>query len=143
MSVPPGADGLGPALDIPYWFRGMAGELLTSGLPLNAHSNVLESRRLVKSGPGLLFGFSATTSKATAQWIQLHDKQADNPPTAGDVPVAQFQVNGAAIATGDTVAVSYIFPGRFFLYGIWIINSTTLATCTPGAADTFYDAQYF
>lgn len=122
------------------WFRGIVRELNTSGLPLNAHSNVAANALAVKSGPGLLFGFSAFTSKATAQFIQVHDTQAV--PASGAVPVAVFQINGGAIATGDHLAVSYIFPGRFFLSGIWIVNSSTAATYTAGSADTFFDAQF-
>jgi hypothetical protein len=122
------------------WFRGIVAELHSSGLPLNTSSNVAEAIRLIKSGPGLLFGFSANTSKATAQFIQLFDTH--DKPTSTSVPVAVFQINGGAIATGDNLAVSYIFPGRFFKYGIWIANSSAQAVFTVGSADCFFDAQY-
>lgn len=122
------------------WFRGIVRELHAAGLPLNAHSNVAAAVLQVKVGPGLLFGFSVNTSKATAQFIQLHDSLAA--PGSGAVPVATFQINGAAIATGNDLAVSYIFPGRFFQRGIWIANSSTQATLTAGSADCFFDAQF-
>lgn len=122
------------------WFREIIRELFTSGLPLNARSNAYENAQRIKSGAGLLFGFSAYSSLATAQFIQLHDSQAA--PATGAVPEAVFPINGAAVATGDYLAVSYIFPGRFFQRGIWVVNSTTGPTYTAGAADTFFDAQF-
>ena len=117
------------------WFRGIIRELHTSGLPLNTHSNGYENKREVKAGPGLLFGFSAYSSNAAAQFIQVHDKH--DAPATGDVPVAVFTV-----ATVSHLAISYIFPGRFHQYGIWVVNSTTGPTYTAGAADTFFDVQY-
>lgn len=117
------------------WFRDVVSELHTSGLPLNAHSNGLEKFRLVKSGPGLLFGFSAKSTNVAAQFILVFDSH--DQPGAGAVPDAVFDVGAA-----NTVAVSYIFPGRFHKYGIWLANSTTAATLTAGAADTFFDAQF-
>lgn len=122
------------------WFSGIVRELHASGLPLNAHSNVFANALPVKSGPGLLFGFSVFTSLDAAQFIQLHDSAGL--PGSGAVPVATFQINGGAIATGDHLAVSYIFPGRFFLRGIVLVNSSTANTYTAGAADSLFDAQY-
>lgn len=117
------------------WFRDVVSELHTSGLPLNAHSNALETRRFVKAGPGLVFGFSAASTNVAAQFIQLFDSH--DAPGSGAVPDAVFAVGASA-----TLAVSYIFPGRFHKYGIWLANSTTAATLTAGAADTFFDAQF-
>lgn len=122
------------------WFRQILKEMMISGLPLNASSNAVAAKFQVKPAPGLLFGFSALTSKATAQFIQVHDSMSA--PANGAVPVAVFQINGAAVATGDHLAVSYIFPGRFFKYGIWLANSSTAATLTVGSADCFFDAQF-
>lgn len=122
------------------WFRQILKEMMISGLPLNASSNKVAAAFQVKPAPGLMFGFSVLTSKATAQFIQVHDSMAA--PASGAVPVAVFQINGAAIATGDHLAVSYIFPGRFFKYGIWLANSSTAATLTAGSADCFFDAQF-
>ena len=117
------------------WFRGIVQEMLVSGLPLNSHSNGYENKRAVKTAPGLLFGFSAYSSNVAAQFIQVHDSQAA--PATGAVPVAVFTV-----ATVAHIAVSYIFPGRFMQYGIWLVNSTTGPTYTAGAADTFFDVQF-
>lgn len=117
------------------WFGGIVDELLTSGLPLNVHSPAYGNVLHVKSGPGLLFGFSAYSSNVAAQFIQVHDSH--DAPASGAVPVAVFTVAATA-----HVAISYIFPGRFHLYGIWVVNSTTGPTYTAGSADTFFDAQY-
>ena len=117
------------------WFRDTISELHTSGLPLNAHSNAYANAIRVKSGPGILFGFSAYSSNSGAQFVQVFDSH--DAPGSGDVPDAVFTV----AATGN-LAVSYIFPGRFHKYGIWIVNSTTGPTLTAGAADTFFDAQF-
>lgn len=117
------------------WFRGVVSELLVSGLPLNTHSNAYENERHVKSGPGLLFGFSAYSSNAAAQFIQVHDSH--DAPASGAVPVAVFTVGAAG-----HIAISYIFPGRFHQYGIWVVNSSTGPTYTAGTADTFFDVQF-
>ena len=121
------------------WKLILAGEF-RSGLPVNASSTVAANVLQVKSGEGMLFGFTVHTSKATAQFIQMHDSQLA--PAAGAVPVAVWQINGAAIATGNDLAVSYIFPGRWFDRGCWLVNSSTVATLTAGSADCFFDAQY-
>jgi hypothetical protein len=122
------------------WFRGIIRELHAAGLPLSARSNAYANALKVKSGPGLLFGFSAYSSLATAQFIQVHDSAVA--PASGAVPEAVFQVNSGAVATGDYIAVSYIFPCRFLQRGIYVVNSTTGPTYTAGAADTFFDAQF-
>jgi hypothetical protein len=117
------------------WLEGIVKELRVSGLPLNAHSNGYEAVHLAKTGAGLLFGFSAYSSNVAAQFIQVFDSQTA--PASGQVPDAVF-----TIATIGNLAVSYIFPGRFHKYGIWIANSTTGPTYTAGAADTFFDVQF-
>lgn len=117
------------------WFRGIVRELHTAGLPLNARSNAYENKRAVKYGPGLLFGFSVYSSNVAAQFVQLFDLAVA--PATGQVPEAVFTVGAAG-----HLAISYIFPGRFFQRGIWVVNSTTGPTYTAGAADSFFDAQY-
>lgn len=103
-------------------------------LPLNVHSQAYELGRQVKTGPGLLYGFTAYSSNVAAQWIQLHD--SIGAPASGAVPVTVFKVAAAA-----HIQPGYL-PARPFLVGIWIGNSTTGPTYTAGAADTFFDVQY-
>lgn len=117
------------------WGNLLGGEVDAPGLPLNSHSNVYEKWRPVKSGAGVLFGFTAYSSNVGAQFIQLHDEHTI--PANGAIPVCVFTV-----ATIAVLAVSFIFPGRFFERGIVIATSTTGPTLTLGAADTFFDAQF-
>lgn len=120
-----------PGIDLKQLVR----ELYVSGLPLNAHSNGYENARLVKPGPGYLLGFTVYNSNVAAQFIQVHDKTVK--PVTGDVPCFVF-----AIATISDREFYFNVPGRAFQHGIWIVNSTTGPTCTLGAADCFFDAQY-
>ena len=105
-----------------------------SGSPLNVHSNAYVAAMLVKSGPGVLYGFSLYSSNIAAQFIQIHDSLTV--PASGAIPAALFTVGAAG-----NLAVNWI-PGRSFLYGCWIVNSSTGATYTAGSADCFIDAQY-
>lgn len=102
--------------------------------PLNKHSAAYANSIFVKSGQGILYGFTARSSNASAQFIQVHDTQAV--PASGAVPCVVVDI--AATATTGALWL----PGRTFLYGCWIVNSTTAPTYTAGAADTFFDVQY-
>jgi hypothetical protein len=117
------------------WGNLLGGEVDAPGLPFNSHSNGYEKWRAIKSGAGVLFGFTARSSNVAAQFIQLHD--ANTIPANGAVPVCVFD-----IALTATLAVSFIFPGRFFERGIIVATSTTAPTLTLGAADTFFDSQF-
>lgn len=103
-------------------------------LPLNIHSPAYQNGLQVKTGPGYLFGFTAYSSNAGAQWIQVFD--LIGPPASGAIPVVAFKV-----ATITHLYQNWI-PPRTFLVGIWIGNSTTGPTYTAGAADTFFDVQF-
>ena len=102
--------------------------------PLNIHSNVYENARVVKSGPGILYGFSVYNSKASAQFIQVFD--AASLPADTAVPAAVFTV-----AASSNLAANWL-PGRTFLYGCVICNSSTGPTKTIGSADCFIDVQF-
>jgi hypothetical protein len=115
----------------PWWWGGESSQ----GFPDNNHSNVYEASRVVKSGPGVLFGLSVYNSNGATQFIQLHD--AATLPDDGAVPVFFFPV-----ATVSAVFVQYSPPGRFFQRGIVVCNSSTGPTKTIGAADCFFDAQF-
>lgn len=104
-------------------------------VPVSVSSVALAKALTVKSGAGLLFGFTLFSSNVAAQFIQLHDATAV--PANGAVPVAVFTV-----ATVANLGVSYMPCGRLFREGIIIVNSTTSSTLTIGAADCFFDAQY-
>lgn len=106
------------------------------GYPLSVHSLAYESFHIVNSGPCRLFGFEVYSSLASAQWIQLFNTQATSP--TGLLPVAIFTVAGTS-----NLPVAYPWPGRWFDQGIIIANSTTGPTYTAGAANCYYDVQYF
>jgi hypothetical protein len=120
------------------WKTILSGEFHASGVPLNAFTPALASTLLVKAGAGMIFGFAALNT-GTAQYLQLHDTVTV--PGSGAAPVAVW-----AAADGSTnpqnINVSWIFPGRFFQRGCWLVNSTTAATYTAGSANCFFDVQY-
>ena len=68
---------------------GLDGEelhLASAFYPFNSHSTVYETSRLVKSGPGTLFGFCGYSSRTSAQFILVFDL-AYGIPANGAVPV--------------------------------------------------------
>jgi hypothetical protein len=100
----------------------------------NANSRALANSLIVKATTGLLFGFTAVSTNVAAQFIQLFDRK--DVPANTAVPLLSFPVAAENIAAGLWV------PGRAFVQGIVIVNSTTQDTLTIGAADTIFDAQF-
>lgn len=114
----------------PYWTQGEG-----SGLwPLNSHTNGYAAARVVKSGPGKLYGFTVYNSGG-AQFIQIHD--CASVPASGAVPALVL-----AVAATSNLCALYGDVGRAFNTGCVIVNSSTGPTYTAGAADCFIDAQY-
>lgn len=103
-------------------------------LPLNVHSNAYEASRVIKTGPGLLYGFEIYNSKGTAQFVQVFD--AATLPADGAIPACIF----TAAATAN-LPVQWI-PPRAFYVGCVICNSSTGPTKTIGSADLFMDVQF-
>jgi hypothetical protein len=101
--------------------------------PLNKHSNAYAASIVVKSGPGILYGFTVYNSGA-AQFILVFD--AATLPADGVAPALVL----AAGATAN-LGANWI-PGRTFQTGIVLCNSSTGPTKTIGAADCYFDAQY-
>ena len=113
----------------------LAGQLGGSAnLPNNIHSNVYENARIVTQGPGLLFGFTVYNSNASAQFILVFDQATV--PSEGAIPATVFTVAGAS-----NLGVQWL-PGRSFLTGCVLVNSSTGPTKTIGSADCFFDVQY-
>ena len=106
------------------------------GYPISVSSLALQQQFLVTSGPARLFGFQVLSNKASSQFIQMFDSATA--PASGAVPVCVFTVGATS-----NLAVSYPWPGRWFSRGIWLANSSTLATQTAGSADCYFDVQYF
>jgi hypothetical protein len=124
--------GYGQVIETDEVFAG--NERGASNLPANIHSNALSASLIVKSGQGLLYGFTVLNTNASAQFIQVFDAQSV--PADGAVPAVVFVVAGA----GDK-GVNWI-PARTFHTGIVICNSSTADTKTLGSADCFFDAQF-
>jgi hypothetical protein len=82
----------------------------------------------------MLMGFSVYNSKASSQYIQLHDAAAL--PADTTVPAMVW-----AIPAKSTLTVSFGEVGRPCLTGIVICNSSTDATKTLGSADCLIDVQ--
>jgi len=115
----------------------LSGELNAAGLPLNVSSLAYGNSLVVKSGPGVCYGFSVYSSNASAQWIQLFDQQGGT-IASGAVPVFI-----ATVAATSNLGVYFGPMGRYFQQGIVIGNSTTGPTSTAGSADTWFDVQYW
>jgi hypothetical protein len=116
--------------------RALIRELYDAGLPLNIHSpGALKNSLLVKPTAGYLLGLTANSTNAAAQYILLFDSATV--PSNGAIPTTSFTVPAAS-----HLAIYFNTPGRAFQTGICVCNSTTPATLTIGAADTYFDAQF-
>lgn len=122
-----------PAVDSPLLGWGTPDKHTTLE-PLNIHSNAYGASLVVKTGPGIFYGFTVYNSAAAAQFIQWFD--AATLPADGAIPAGFITV-----ATVASAGVNWL-PGRTFLTGIVICNSSTGPTKTIGAADCFFDAQF-
>jgi hypothetical protein len=94
-----------------------------------------EASRVIKASAGNLYALHGYNSKASSQFIQLHDSASL--PANGVVPVLVLEV---------TAESNFFFDfgvyGRHFSTGIVVCNSSTANTKTIGSADCQFDAQY-
>ena len=102
--------------------------------PYNSFSTALANSRVIKTGDGILYGFTVTNTKASAQFVQVFD--AATVPADGAVPIIAMSVP-ASTALGFNW-----LPGRTFFAGIVLCNSSTQGTKTIGSADCLFDAQF-
>lgn len=103
--------------------------------PSNVTSTALEASHVIKASAGVLFSITGYNSKASAQYIQIHNTTSVPADTA--VPVLVFRVEGLS-----NFSISATKFGRYFSTGITVCNSSTIATKTVGSADCWFDAQY-
>ena len=102
--------------------------------PFNFNPAAAAASGVVKGGPGAVFGWTITNTNAATRWVQFFD--ATTVPADTAVPLITIQ-----LTTGATSLVTLIRP-RLFFKGIVVCNSSTSATKTVGAADSFFDVQY-
>jgi hypothetical protein len=101
----------------------------------NSTSTGYETNHVVKATPGTVYGLQGYNSKASAQFIQLHD--AASLPADAVVPAVTL-----AVPATSNFSVDFGVYGRTFATGIVICNSSTGPAKTIGSADCFFDVQY-
>jgi hypothetical protein len=108
------------------------------GVTPRDHSNInttaYAASLVVKASAGKCFEVRGYNSKASTQFIQIHD--AASLPANGAVPEE-------VIAVGASSNFSITFPpGKSFGVGIVVCNSSTGATKTIGSADCWISADF-
>lgn len=101
----------------------------------NASTTAYATSLVIKASAGTLYGLSGYNSKASVQFIQLHD--ATSLPADTAVPKIVFTAQPSS-----PFAIDFGQRGRAFGTGIVICNSSTGPTKTVGSADIWVDAQY-
>ena len=90
---------------------------------------------IVVPGRIVAYGFTAYNTKASSQFINVFDANAQ--PGNGAVPLFSW-----SLAANTGVGFGWQPNGRQFQTGLVLCNSSTDATVTIGSADCFFDAQY-
>jgi hypothetical protein len=102
--------------------------------PLNFSANRLVSS-IVVPGRIVVYGFTAYSTKASSQFLNVFDANALPADTA--VPLFSF-----ALGANSGVGFGWQPNGRQFQTGLVLCNSSTDATKTIGSVDCFFDVQF-
>lgn len=103
--------------------------------PSNSTSTAYEASRVIKNSAGVLFSIVGYNSKASTQFIQVHNTTTLPSDTA--IPIVMFSVPAQS-----NFSYSADKFGRYFSTGITVCNSSTGPTKTIGASDVWFDVQY-
>jgi len=103
--------------------------------PSSADSAGYENNRVAKASAGVLYSVSGYNSKATAQFIQVHNATAL--PGDGAAATAIMRVEPLS-----NFSMDFGKFGRYFSTGIVVCNSSTGPTKTLGANDCWFNVQY-
>jgi hypothetical protein len=101
----------------------------------NTTTTAYAASLVVKATAGNLYMLTGYNSKASGQFIQLHN--VTSVPSLNAVPVITFYV-----AAQSNFSFDFGTYGRHFSNGIVVCNSSTGPTLTIGSNDCWFDAQH-
>ncbi len=102
--------------------------------PNNETQAALAASFQISVVPDVLIGIAGYNSKASAQFIQLHDSAT----APADTAVPKFNIT---VAASSNFSIDFGIYGMDFQNGIYACNSSTAPTKTIGSADCQFFAR--